>query len=71
MALRAVGLRRVQRGDTFGRVHPEFDIGIAVGFGCHRHNPASRQRRTATPALDHGRWDPVLGLGGYTSQSAE
>ena len=28
MALRAVGLRRVQRGDTFGRrVHPEFDIG--------------------------------------------
>ena len=27
MALRAVGLRRVQRGDTFRRVHPEFDIG--------------------------------------------
>ena len=29
--------------------------GIAVGYGCHRHNPALRRRRTATPPLDYGR----------------
>ena len=35
--------------------------GITVGFGCHRHNPASYRPPYCDPALDYGRWDPPTG----------
>jgi hypothetical protein len=54
MALRAVGLRRVQRGDTFRRVHPEFDIGRALMFSWGRATRRTSWRlRHANPA-PHG-----------------